>query len=497
MSMASGLRGAALLVGLMAPLPVGFLAPLPAAAQALPNEQGAKEIAEAVRAWLGRQLGTAVDMAALTLRVLPEGDGYRLELPFGGSYFDGNVVLGEGIGAATVQPLEGGRWAIVNATLPPRLRAEMKNIASGAPSVMTMAIENQQTTGTYDPTLTTASTFTTTVTGYSTEVQSAAGPQSSRIGKVVGRSEWLPSGPGRVTIQGDSTVEDYASVSPLPDGAQARVTIGRMGGATRIENFDIDGLGGLLRTAFEIGAAAKAEANAGRKGAQPDDKALATRLLGQLFSMLDGLETDYTYDNIRVEAGPLATGSLRRFAFGLSTGAPDGRMAVKLRLGMEGLESPLIPPGPWTEFVPHKLTLTPRIGGVPKEAVMALLRRAIETEGKGIDADAMALIADHPVSLGIEDLLIDLGPLRLKGEGSLEVASMDDATGEAELRATGLDALIRRANQVPELKMAAPVLIFLKGIGKQQGNETVWHITYADQKMMVNDTDLSDLMPSK
>ena len=45
--------------------------------------------------------------------------------------------------------------------------------------------------------------------------------------------------------------------------------------------------------------------------------------------------------------------------------------------------------------------------------------------------------------------------------------------------------------------MAAPVLIFLKGIAKQEGNESVWSITYADKKVMVNDTDLSDLMPSK
>ena len=495
MSMASRLRGAALFAALLAPLPAG--------AQALPTEQGAKEIAEAVRAWLGRQVGTAVDLSALALRVLPEGATYRLELPFGGSYFDGNLVLGEGAGAATVKPMDGGRWEIVSATMPPRLRAEMKDSAGGAPSVMTLAIENQQTTGIYDPSQASSSIFTTTVTGYSTEVQSPKGMQSSRIGRVVGRSEWVPSGPGRATIQGDSTLEDYTSVSPLPGGQEARVSIARMGGATRIENFDIDGIGVLLRSAFDVSAAANAQTNAGGKVAKPEDKAqsvdkaLATRLLGQVFGMLDALEADYTYDNIRVQAGPLFTGSLRRFAFGLSTGAPNGRIAVKMRLGLEGLESPLIPAGPWAEFVPHKVTMTPVVSGVPKDAVMALLRRAIETDGKGIEADAMALIADNPVTLAIEDLLIDLGPLRLKGEGSLEVASMDEASGGAELRATGLDALIRQANRVPELKMAAPVLIFLKGIGTQEGTEIVWRITYADRKMMVNDTDLSDLMPSR
>jgi hypothetical protein len=155
----------------------------------------------------------------------------------------------------------------------------------------------------------------------------------------------------------------------------------------------------------------------------------------------------------------------------------------------------MIPPGPWLEFIPHKIALTPRVGGVPKEALLALIRRAVETDAKGIDADAMALIAAYPVTLAIEDLLIDLGPLRLKGEGTMEVPNLADAAGEAELRATGLDALIRRANAVPELKMAAPVLIFLKGIGRQEGAEVIWNISYDAGKVTVNDTDLSDLMP--
>lgn len=490
MSMASRLGGVALALGLLAPLPVG------AQSAALATEEGARAIAGAVRDWLARQAGDAVDLSGLALEVKPEGDSYRVALPFGGSYFDGGLALGDGAVVATVKPLDGGRWEVVNAALPSQLRAEMRQGPDGKPSVMAIAIESQQTTGTYDPSLAGPSTFVTRLVGYSSEMRAAAGVQTSRIGKLEGRTEWLPTGTGRVTIQGDSTLEDYSSVQPLPDGTQVQVSIERMGGATRIENFDVDGFGALLRTAFEIGAAAKAQAKDGN-GARPEDKALATRLLGQVFAMMDALETDYSYENLRVEGGPMFSGSLRRMGFGLSAGAPDGKMQMKLRLALEGLESPLIPPGPWVEFIPHKVALTPRLGGVPKEALLVLLRRAIETEGQGMEDDAMAMIAANPVALGIDSLVMDVGPLRLTGEGSLEVVSPDDASGEAELRATGLDALIRRANAVPELKMAAPVLIFLKGIGRQEGKETIWHITYSDRKVMVNDTDLSDMMPLK
>ena len=505
MSIVTRLGGAALLAGLLAPVPVMAQAP------ALSSVQGAKEIADAMRSWLGRQTSNVLDWSALGLRVLPEGEHYRLEMPFGGSYFDNTLKLGDATAVATVKPLEGGRWSIVNITLPPKLRGEVRESPAAEPTVMDVTIENQQTTGVYDPSLATPSSYVTTLGGYSSETRSASGVQTSRIGKISGRSEWLPAGPGRMTIQGDSTLEDYTSISPLPGGEQTKVTIARIGGSTRIENFDIDGLGALLRTAFEVGAKAKAEGDASgtkggsKEGAPKDaakapsaeDKALATRLLAQVSAMMDAMETDQTYENIRVEGGSLFSGSLRRLGFGFAAGAPGGKMEVKLRLALEGLESPLIPAGPWLEFVPHKLTLAPKLGGVPKEAVMALLRRAIDTEGREIAGDAMALLADHPVELAIEDLVIDLGPLRLKGEGTLTVSSPDEASGAAELRATGIDALIRRVNRVPELKMAAPVLIFLKGIARQEGNETVWQITYADRKMMVNDTDLSDLMPSK
>jgi len=284
-------------------------------------------------------------------------------------------------------------------------------------------------------------------------------------------------------------LEDYTTVTALPGGELAKVTIGRVGGATRIENFDMAGFGALVRTAFELGAAGKVA------GDSAAEKAVTLRLFDQVAGMLDAVDSEYTYDDVRVEGGPLFSGSLRHFGMGVAFASPNGRTELKLRLALEGLESPLFTPGPWAEFVPHKVTLAPRLGGVPKEALMALLRRAVETEGDELAGDAMELLAAHPLTAAIENLVVDLGPMRLTGQGSMEVSSPDEATGTAELRATGFDALIRRATAVKELKIAAPVLIFLKGIATQEGTETVWRITYSDRKMMVNDTDLSDLMP--
>ena len=189
MNIATRLRGVALLAGLLAPVPVMAQAPM-AQAPALPSAQGAKEIADAMRAWLGRQTSNLVDWSALGLLVLPEGELYRLELPFGGGYFANALVLGDGAAVATIKPLDGGRWSIINITLPPKLRAEMRHDQGGEPSVMEITIGNQQTTGVYDPSLATPSTYVTEINGYTSEVRSASGVQTSRIGKISGRSEW-------------------------------------------------------------------------------------------------------------------------------------------------------------------------------------------------------------------------------------------------------------------------------------------------------------------
>ena len=494
MALAPRLRSAAVLLGLIAPL----VAVGGAGAQTppLPTAEGAQALEAQLRGWLARQVGPALDTGPLPLRVVVDGDNYRLEVPFGGSFFNDMLTLADGAVSATVKPLDGGRWAIVNAGIPSRIRADMRH--AGAPTSLLLGIEKHETSGVFDPSLATASTLNTVITGYSTEMPTPAGVQASHFDKLSGRSEWQPTGPGRVTLTGHSTVEKYSSASPLPDGGAMQVSIERMGGTTRLENVDLEGVGSVLRTAFTLAAASQpVPTGETRKSPKPDEKAIARELLGQVFGLLDAVAAEYTYDGVKIEGGSPLSGSLRHASLGFALAAPGGRSEVKLRLALEGLDSPMIPDGVWRDYLPQRVALSPRVAGIPKEALMGFLRRAIDTDGDSFGSEAVQLLAAGPLVLAIDDLLIDLGPLRLKGEGTMKVASLDDATGEAELRATGIDAMIRRANTTRELKMAAPALIFLKGIGRQDGTETVWKITYIDRKVMVNDTDLSDMMPSK
>ena len=123
---------------------------------------------------------------------------------------------------------------------------------------------------------------------------------------------------------------------------------------------------------------------------------------------------------------------------------------------------------------------------------------AIDSDQPNPDAlqqQALALLRKSPVTVAIDHLDLDLGPARLRGGGSVQIAAPNAISGEGRISIVGLDALMKQATTVPELKPALPVLIMMKGLGQQQGDTTVWRIRYSGNKVMVNGNDLSAMIP--
>jgi hypothetical protein len=157
----------------------------------------------------------------------------------------------------------------------------------------------------------------------------------------------------------------------------------------------------------------------------------------------------------------------------------------------------LLPKGAIRELLPKRVVLAPRVSGPKMADVVALLERAIDNIGDDdfdMAGEAMQVLAGNPAVVSLDTLDIDLGTSRLRASGQLAVASAEDVTGKAEVRMTGLDALMRALGKVPEAAMAAPVMLMLKGMGEQKGAETVWRVTYAANKVLVNGQDLSALL---
>ena len=168
-----------------------------------------------------------------------------------------------------------------------------------------------------------------------------------------------------------------------------------------------------------------------------------------------------------------------------------------MNFAVDGIDSPAIPPGPLHDFVPRHIAFRPRLSGVPIEEVTQLALRNIDSDQANDDmnAQAMALLRKSPVTVGLDSVEIDIAQARLRGSGELHIAAAKQMSGTADITVFGMDALMKQAGSVPELKQGLPFLIMVKGFGKQEGNSTSWKITYSGKKIMVNDNDLSGMLP--
>jgi hypothetical protein len=229
-----------------------------------------------------------------------------------------------------------------------------------------------------------------------------------------------------------------------------------------------------------------------------ENKASLRAALTALAGLMGGFDEHVTLENPRL-SGSGMSGKLTKMVSGLSVGAPDGRALIRFDLTLDGLDSPDIPAGVYRTYLPRHIAIAPRVGGVPSADLRDLMLRAADSNGDDplLEVQASALLAKGPLAVGIDDLSLDFGPATLRGKGEVRFSAMDHYEGEAHFVATGLDELIKQANKVPELREAAPVLFMAKGMGRQDGGQTIWDVTYHDGKMLINGNDMSDMMPGK
>jgi hypothetical protein len=485
--------------GLAAAL-AGLVAAAPVHAQVTADQAAA--MAEGLRGWAAGLFAPLIEAAAVPVTVTPDGERYRLEFAPTGAGIPGLTVTMSGPMTVLLRPLDGTSWAIDDYRLPTDVTASLDLGEPGQPpGSYRMHVTNQKISGAIDPGLTLPTRLEGEMSGISQTIEGRHGPQTTSMGKLTFSALWTPTGGSVMNGGSTSTVEAYASQQALPGSdAPLALSIRRVITTVKAEGVDLERIQALLRTASALGSDARDEITGktpGSTGPTDAQRAAMHKLLEALATVFSRVEGRQEMSGLHFSVGGIS-GDLARFEMGSVMAAPAGNAELRLRIAAEGADSPAIPQGAIRQLLPKSFAIAPRVSGVPKEALMGFLTHAIDVLGDDdseLGGEAMQLLADNPVTIGIDELALDLGVARLGGTGQLQVASPAEITGAAELRMTGLDALIRLIGQLPETKAAVPVAVVLKGIGKAEGNETVWRIAYADGKATVNGTDLSALMP--
>ena len=343
-----------------------------------------------------------------------------------------------------------------------------------------LTLAGQEISGVFDPTLATASGFTAALRGYELRARSGDGTQTLHLDRTTWHGGWEPTGEGRATVAGEGQGEHLSIVTDSADGSgRAIIAADRIRGSGRVEGVAFDRLGAALR---------------GLAGPVPADRAGLRELVFLLRDLLGGARRRPRWR----ACGSISAASAARSPASPSAAVPPPLTACWIcRCGCRwrASNSPLFPPGPLRDYLPRRLALAPHLSGIPVDALVSLLLRAIDGgDPETLRAEALELIGKAPLKAGLDDLVLDLGPAVLKASGTMTVVGPDDIAGTAHIVATGLDALIRRAAAAPELQVATPFLLLLKGVGTQAGDATTWNVTYGQGHAEVNGTDLSALL---
>jgi hypothetical protein len=508
-------------LGVALALLAGCAAATAPARAAVVTDAQAEQLEQQIRAWLADLLGAQAPLPDRPVEITAQDDHFHIAVPLDEAFGGGPVTAtGEPV-TADVRPLDNGRWALDHIAFPSPLRVTYP-MAQGGRTTVTFSSDEQTQSAVLDPSLATGSNWDSTIKGYATRSEGMQGTQSTRIEQMVNHLSWQPAADGRINLLQEVDGSLLTINSMAPKVGLVAFSAERLRGSVHMDNVLPDRIRPILHAMFDLAPVAMAAADektqmptVERPGKPPDKtkakpavarhdsfrlppaaRASLREALTAARDLTDGFGEQVSMDNLHLETAGHA-GHAARMEAGMGIAAPGGLLTLRLNFVLDGLDSPEIPPGVYRDYLPRHIAFAPRVGGLSGKDLIDLLIRAVDSDGADpvLQAQAEDLLQKGPITVGLDDLALDFGPVALKGAGAMQIASRQSYTGEAHFSATGMDEMIRRAGGTPELQQAVPVLILLKGIGQQEGDKMVWNISYQGGKIMVNGNDLSQMIP--
>jgi len=507
-----GLRAALLASAvLLGAGPTAFLA-APASAQTVTEAQAA-DVAKQLQAWMSSIVGPKLPIPPDLLRVVPDGSRYRINLPIPAlsplaSMQDVSGKPTEAVLSLAVKPLEGTRWRIEALDMPSRITlspegaAMLGSVSGVAPSPngpkpeAEFRLRSQSITGEYDTSLATEARVEWRHEGISYAARNVGGSKEDRstIDLSTGVTTLKPNGSGGVTIRTETQMEGYSSFS---DGATGKLRVAAKRLAMRGE------LGALMTSQFTsiiqtvvrlaVDNQAGGMTDDGKKR-QAESREGLRKVIAAMKGIMSGMTLEEIVEGLEVEAMGQGGGATK-VTFGLGGTAPSDKFKAFLEVGLEGLKIAALPPD-YLDLVPRSIVLRPVVGNIDVKKLTALAEEAAADDANhdALQGKLIELITKGGTELGLERLAIDLGFARLQASASAVVVAEDRYKGTGEVSITGFDALMDKAQKMPEGAMALPVMALLKGLAKTEGDRLIWRIAFSeDKKVLVNGMDISKL----
>ena len=491
MSLRSLLRTGVAAAGLAV---AGFHAP---AALAADVTQAQAAVLEAqIRQWVSSMGGTVSLAGPQPLSVRPAGNHFDVAVPLRMT----GPVRGDIQVSGTATPGENGRWSVagIRTAVPLRLVADLpapkkegeKGPPKTTPITYTVNTEAQDGGGSYDPTFNTPSNWNSTLKGMTIQAEGADMRQTSAIANASGTSTLTPRDGGRLDFATNGTLTGYrldslaAADTPAIAAQVDKVEVtAAINGISRARALDL----------INIATAANELTRKAGPGAPPK---LPPALMAQLIAALQDLTSDMnlaeSFQGVKMNVGGMDF-AMDQLRFAMTGKSEQGLMRVGLDLGYGGLVIPDFGLGEAQDLVPRALSLRPFVTGVAA-ADLARLATALNDGRDPNPAEIAAVFGHGGVVYGVDSLTFDMGASRFTSDGKVTMASVNSFTGAGRVTAENFDALVQKLGTVPPAQQIMPAVLFVKGIGRNEGGKLVWDIAWNEGKLTVNNMDLSAMV---
>jgi hypothetical protein len=461
------------------------LAAAPAQAQTNPPN------ADAIRSSLGRILSImtlgGISVQEQAAEVTQHGADYQVRLPLADFSAPPDAAV-----TAVAHRVQNGMLHITAMTLPSA--GTLETASAGDPAgQITYSVGEQRITAKVDPSLTVPSSYEAEFghVRLSSDQGEQHGEQSfdryTVNGTLSGDQE------GRVSMASQGSGTGFHFVGHGQNGFVSDASARALAGHFSVEGLNRD-QGTRLMTALR-GVAGSMK----MPGRGPDVSAEQRAALHAMVEAADGLmsrlEVEEALEGVRFAAGAGAgtIGRVRLTAAGMTR---EQRLDSEIGIALDGISSSAVS-AENAAFMPHHVDIKTYLRGVQVNSLMALLHAATEPGADPVmlQAQATALLADPHAHVGIETLVFDCGPLRIKGSASVVPHSIANggANGregplgaELHIAARGLDAFLAQAQSQPNLKGIMPMLFMAKGMGRAQDESIVWDISLGDGPIRIN-----------
>jgi hypothetical protein len=467
-------------------LPAALLLGTPAARADIGPDQ-AQALTTTLHDWLRGMVGPSAPVP--DLRATAEGDHYLLTVPFpalGGP--DKDLT-------ARLRPLDGsaGRWAAdaihlpADTTLTTRV-PPMRGEVGPAEMHFHVTIASQDSHAEIDPTMATASTLVTGLRGITVDSERAGKQRRQRFDRYDQTLTLRPAAAGKLDIDQSGTAEGWESAQELPNGLVMATGAKLMSGSGQILGLD-------RSQAATLGPVLGALASA----PTPERNERLRALVVALHGLFTSVKFDETIEGMQLAVAGQGSAAIDRVHLGFDSAAPDGNIATRLSLGLDGLVLPGLPPAA-TSLAPKHVKLGVSLAGISAEALnnLALAALAPDASPATLGPQIDALFADPGQTggprLGIDTLGFDIGPAQIEGHGSVVAISQTDVRGTARITVTGFDALADQIRTDPQLQQALPFLILARGLARAEGQALIWDLVFTPSGLTINGVDPRNLL---